>query len=454
MYEGIEHLKPFYEAQVNRVLQRIDPKEYGYELRNCYGNINKDKLHPFGLTERNRDLLKQYNSFMVKQGISPARKSLVLGVLGRLLETINKDFDETTKEDILGIDPQNKGAKQTTKDLVSKIMELNVSDTTKSDYLKKLKQFDKWFNGGECSDRTKKLKTSVGVKHSKLPDQLITPQEIEDLIKGCNSIRDRLLVRLMWETGARTGEIINLKINSVQLNKGEGRLNLFGKKGGRSVFIIESVRELREYLKTRENAEPNAPLFVLTGANKKEKSLNHASINMLLKDIKTRAGLKKHIHAYLFRHSRASYLASKGLNEATLCSIFGWEIGSKQVRVYIHLSGQQVENAIKGVYGIHKPQEAFEVKVKCQVCDTINDANQDTCVNCFNPLSIKGALNLKKQNERLQEAVQIQTQVNALAFELIQQGLNVAQAKKEALTQVGEQFANKLKEEQKIKVLA
>jgi len=453
MYEEIEHMKSFYEERVKFVLQRIDPKEYGYELRNSYGNIKQSK--PFELTERNRELLKQYHNFMVKHGISPARKNLVLGVLGRLLQMLNKDYDDTTKEDINGYDPQQKQVKVTTKDLVSIIMELNVSDTTKSDYLKKLKQFDKWFNGGECSDRTKKLKTSIGIKHAKLPDQLLKPQEVETLINCCTSIRDKALIRLMWETGARTGEIINLKINSVQLNKGEGRLNLYGKKGGRSVFIIESVKELREYMKTRENANPNEPLFLLNGVGNKVKPLNHASINMHLKDIKARSGLKKHIHAYLFRHSRASYLASKGLNEATLCQIFGWEIGSKQVRTYVHLSGRQVEEAIKGVYGVQQPKEQFETKIKCQVCDTINDADQDICCNCFNPLTIKGALNLKRTNEHLQEAIQLQTEVNALAFKLMeQQGLSVQEAKLRAKSQVAEGFAEKLIQEAKIKVLA
>jgi integrase/recombinase XerD len=449
MYEEIEHMKGYYEAQVKRVLQRIDPKEYGYDLRNSYGNIKT--RNQFNLTERNRELLKQYNNYMTKNAISPARKNLVLGVLGRMFELINKDYDNTTKEDINGYDPQQKGNKPTSEDLVSKIMNLNVSNTTKSDYLKKIKQFDKWFNGGECSDRTRKLKTSVGIKHAKLPDQLITPQEVEELISGCYSIRDKALFRVMWETGARTGEIINLKIKSVQLNKGEGRLNLYGKKGGRSVFIIESVRELREYLKTRENADPNEPLFVLNCVKKNSQALSHTSLNKLLKEIKNRVGIKKHIHSYLFRHSRASYLASKGLNEATLCQIFGWEIGSKQVRTYIHLSGQQVEEAIKGVYGVQKPQEKFETKIKCQVCDTINDADQNVCCNCYNPLTIQGALKIKKENEYLQEASEVLQQIHSKAFELMRQGMQMDKAEAEAKLFVAEEFANKLKQEQKIK---
>jgi len=107
------------------------------------------------------------------------------------------------------------------------------------------------------------------------------------------------------------------------------------------------------------------------------------------------------------------------------------------------------------VYGVQQPKEQFETKIKCQVCDTINDADQDICCNCFNPLTIKGALNLKRTNEHLQEAIQLQTEVNALAFKLMeQQGLSVQEAKLRAKSQVAEGFAEKLIQEAKIKVLA
>lgn len=433
-----DHLEPKNQQSLKRVLERIDPEQYGYEPRQYVAN--NPHAEPYKITKANRELLNKYYKFMVNEGLSTTRKLLVLGVLGRLLEMLNKDFEKATKEDI--------------ENLVTTIREKNISPTTQSDYLKKLKMFDKWFNGGEePTERTRRLKTSVGKKHSKLPSQLITPKEAELLVNATQNTRDRALIHLMWESGARIGEIINCKINSIQFEGGEARIRMKGKVGERQVLLLESVRDLKEYMKTRQNAKPEDPLFVLYGTNNHGQPITHTAIGKMLRVTKERVGLKKHIHAYLFRHSRASYLASQGLNEAQLCTIFGWTIGSKQPATYIHLSGSQTETAYKKLYGIEKQEEQEEQLRKCQVCGEINPSKNETCSNCFNPLTIKGALKVKAENEQLQKASVVMQKINAKAFELIEQGFNIMEAKAKAVDFVAEEEASRRMEQMKARAL-
>lgn len=444
---GLEHMQPHYEKLVKYALQRVDPKEYGYELRNAYGNIKVEKIKPFNLTEGNRNLLKRYYRHMVNERLALSRTALVLGVLGRLLEMLGKDFETATKEDIQG--------SENSKGLVTKINEMNISTVTKCDYLKKLKMLDKFINGGdEPSERTKKIKTGLGKKHYKLPSQLITLEEAVKLVNSCDSSRDRALIHVLWESGGRVGEIINLKMQSVEFNKGEARLRMFGKTGERQILLLESVRDLKEYMQTRVNAKPEDALFVLEGNKGKGNPLNHGSINATLERVKQRAKIGKHVNAYLFRHSRASYLASEGLSEAQLCMIFGWAIGSKQPATYIHLSGKQTESAYKKLYGIEPREEQAQQLIKCQTCGEMNPIINDTCRNCFNPISIKGALKLKKENEYLAEASEVLQQIHSKAFELMRQGIQMDKAEEQAKLLVAETFANKLQQEQKLKVLA
>lgn len=435
---GIEHLQPHYEKLLRYALQRIDPQEYGYEPRSVYGNMDVKKVKAFNLTEGNRKLLKRYYRHMVNEGLALSRTALVLGVLGRLLEMLGKDFETATKEDVMGSD--------NTKGLVTQINEMNISHVTKSDYLKKLKMLDKFLSvDGEPSDRTKKIKTGIGKKHYKLPSQLITPEEAVKLINSCDTARDRALIHVLWESGGRVGEIINLKMQSVEFNKGEARLRMFGKTGERQILLLESVRDLKDYMQTRVNAKPEDALFVLEGNKGKGSPLNHGSINATLERVKQRAKIGKHINAYLFRHSRASYLASEGLSEAQLCMIFGWAIGSKQPATYIHLSGKQTESAYKKLYGIEPREEQAQQLIKCQTCGEMNPSINDTCGNCFNPISIKGALKIKKENEYLTEATEVLQQIHSKAFELIRQGIPINQAEEQAKLLVAEAFAEKLK---------
>jgi site-specific recombinase XerD len=417
----IEHLEPYNKKLLTKVL----------------GRIEENNKTSFKITKANRELLRKYYKHMVNEGLAITRQRLVLGVLGRLLEMLNKDFETSTKEDI--------------EDLVTKIRERSISPVTQSDYLKKLKQFDKWINGGEePSERTKRIKTGIGKKHYKLPSQLVTPKEAEQLINATDNTRDRALIHLMWESGARIGEIINCRINSIQFEGGEARIRLYGKVGERQVLLLESVRNLKEYVKTRNNAKPDAPLFVLQGCNGgKGNPITHHAVNKMLRKVKSKVNLNKHVHAYLFRHSRASYLASQGLNEAQLCTIFGWTIGSKQPATYIHLSGSQTEDAYKRLYGIKKPEETEKQLIQCSVCGETNPSKQDTCSNCFNPLNIKGALKIKQENEELQKSNKFMQELQSIAFKFVEQGRSIAEAKVLAMQQLVENEAetrnNKIK---------
>ena len=401
-----DNLEPYNKKLLQQVLTRIE----------------ENKTNSFNITNKNRALLRKYYQHLVNEGIAITRQRLVLGVLGRLFEMLGKDFETSTKQDI--------------EDLVTKIRERDISPVTQSDYLKKLKQFDKWVNGGEePTERTKRIKTGIGKKHLKLPSQLVTPKEAEELINATDNIRDRALIHVLWESGARIGEIINCKMNSIQFEGGEARLRLYGKVGERQVLLLESVRDLKEFVKTRNNAKQEEPLFCLFGQNKGE-PINHAQINKMLRSTLKRTKISKHIHAYLFRHSRASYLASQGLNEAQLCTIFGWTIGSKQPATYIHLSGSQTETAYKKIYGIVKQEETEQKLIQCVVCGEVNPSSKDTCSNCFNPLTIKGALVIKQENEELQKASKFVSELNSVAFGFVEQGFSVAEAKIKAMEQL------------------
>jgi len=418
-----EHLKAYYQHNLEMVLQRLDPKEFGYNKRKSKHPV----AGPMNLTENNRKLLKQYYRHMPNENIALSRISLVLGVMGRLLEMLGKDFQTATKEDILG--------SENTKGLVTKINEMNISAVTKSDYLKKLKSLDKWLNGNEePSDRTRKIKTGLGKKHLKLPSQLLTPEEAQTLINATDNTRDRALFHFLWESGCRVGEAINLKLNSIQFDKGDAKVTLFGKVGERQILLLESVRDLKEYIKTRALANQDQPLFIMSG-KEKGKPLSHGAISKTVKRTAIRAGINKRVHAYLFRHSRASYLASKGLSETQLCMIFGWEIGSKQVRTYIHLSGAQVQNALlEKVYGIKRPENHEQELTRCQICGETNPYGQNTCQNCYNPLTIQGALKIKQENQLLQQDRDISQQVFTEALKLItEQKITPEQAQTEAI---------------------
>jgi len=414
-----------YAPRLEYMLKRINPKKYGYDPK-IHSRGRKTK--PWKLTPYNRKLLENYYVDKLNEGITKPRILSLLEQTSRILEWIGKDWDKVTIDDL--------------KIIVSKIRSNPHTEKTKSDYLSKIKQFDKWINDNkDYTEKTKWIKTTIRLKHYKLPTDLITPKEAQQLIDATSTTRDRAIISLLWETGARVGEIANLRIQDIQFNKGDATLNLFGKTGARRVMILESVRDLKNYLTVRSLLAKHDFVFCLEGTRNKYAPMTHPSIIKLLKNATTKTNLNKRTYPHLFRHSRASYLASKGLNEAQLCFIFGWALGSKQVRTYIHLSQQQVKNTLlEKVYGIKKIETHEQEVVKCFICGEINQSRTDTCTNCYNPLTIQGALKIKQQNELLEQDRDISQQVFAETIKIIQtQNVPVEEAQKQAITLIAKQ---------------
>jgi integrase/recombinase XerD len=130
----------------------------------------------------------------------------------------------------------------------------------------------------------------------------------------------------------------------------------------------------------------NAPLFVtikLIGKPPAHIRLAEHGIAAVIQKTAKNAGITKHIYPHLLRHSRATHLAAKGLNEPTLRNIFGWKKASTTPSLYIHLSGVNTDDAILKVHGLsnNKDEQTYEMD-KCPRCKTVVKKNDSRCYKC------------------------------------------------------------------------
>ena len=49
-----------------------------------------------------------------------------------------------------------------------------------------------------------------------LPQKLLTPADVEAMIAACSNDRDRAFMAILWETGARIGELIDLQVGDIE----------------------------------------------------------------------------------------------------------------------------------------------------------------------------------------------------------------------------------------------
>ena len=298
-------------------------------------------------------------------------------------------------------------------DLKSAIVNLqskaNISPRTVEDYKQAIRKYYKWkLSDREFQKRVQWIKVrGNSVNRLKKSEEMVSVDEMHKLIENCISVRDKALFSLLYDSGCRVGEILTLRIRDLQNDQWGTVLHVSGKTGERMVRIVgDSVPYLREWVQQHPKANnPDSMVFVSTSAQAYSEPMNYPEMARALNRAKRRAGITRRIHPHLFRHTRASILASR-VAEAPLESQMGWIHGSRQTRTYVHLSAKDQDMAILKAYGI-KPEEDNVVKDisprECPRCSTLNPSNAVYCRKCWLPLTIEATLKIKEKEEHIEK---------------------------------------------------
>lgn len=250
------------------------------------------------------------------------------------------------------------------------------------------------------------IKTTMKTNKAKLPEDLLTEDHIKKMLNAAISLRDKAIIALLWDTGIRIGELVNIKIRDVGLEGEVAHIQVYGKTGARKVPIVFSVPYLSAYLQLRENAKPEDALFVSEGTWKyAQRRAASGGIAKVLRVTAQRAGINKRIYPHLFRHSRATNLANR-LTEPQMRQFFGWTKGSGMTSVYVHLSGRDLDDSFLRAIGKKPPEKIFvqQTERPCTRCKKINPGTNIHCSQCGAALEIVEAI---KYNTRFNENKQL-----------------------------------------------
>ncbi|WGI17763.1 tyrosine-type recombinase/integrase [Methanonatronarchaeum sp. AMET-Sl] len=176
-----------------------------------------------------------------------------------------------------------------------------------------MKSFYKWINGGEYPSKVKWINTTQkGKDKSKLPKDLLTEEDILKLLRKCTHVRDKAFISILWETGARIGELIDLEVGDFEDHHHGFKINLNGKTGERRLLLISSVPHLTTWLNSHPNRnDKDAPLWVNIGNSHNGQKCSYMALSKILKKTAKEAGVDKPVNPHQFRHSRTTYLANE-----------------------------------------------------------------------------------------------------------------------------------------------
>ncbi len=262
------------------------------------------------------------------------------------------------------------------------------SENTVEDYKIAVKRFYRWLlnDDGDIPENVKWIKKKRVTNRDVKPDGLITEDEMSGILANCKNARDRALFSLLYDSGCRIGELVTLRNSDIQFDEYGAILSVAGKTGYRKVRVVgNSVSYLREWQNSHPHRnDENFWFFCGITDGTRDKAMTYDDLHSALRKTLKRAGIRRRIYPHLFRHTRATILASR-VTEAPLEAQMGWVHGSRMTQIYVHLSGRDQDKAILKAYGIEVQDEApieSDRPVKCPRCGEPNDKAARFCWKC------------------------------------------------------------------------
>ena len=179
----------------------------------------------------------------------------------------------------------------------------------------------------------------------------LTRDEIRRIENAAERERDRLIIRLLADTGIRVGELISLRVDDLIPAGSKFFIRVRGKTGERDVAIMPELhKRLRRYIvETRpKKAESNK---VFLGLRRRPgggvEPLTESGVQQIVRELAETAEIGRRVHPHLFRHSAATYLLNNGVSPLHLKTILGHKSLAMIDRTYSHITPVDTYDALQ-----------------------------------------------------------------------------------------------------------
>ena len=242
----------------------------------------------------NVDYLKMFLDAKQIEGCSERTISYYQSTINHLLEAVDISVRKMTTEDI--------------RSYLADYQKINnCSKVTVDNIRRNISSFFTWLEEEDYilkspMRRIHKIKTKTAVK------EVISDEMIEKMRDNCAEVRDLAIVDLLYSTGMRVGELVNLNISDIDLEQRECVVYGKGDKERRVYFDAKSKIHIQNYLRSR--TDDNPALFVTLLAPYSRLKISGVEIRM--RNLGRQVGVER-IHPHKFRRTMATRAIDKGM---------------------------------------------------------------------------------------------------------------------------------------------
>ena len=183
-------------------------------------------------------------------------------------------------------------------------------------------------------------------KQEKYLPTSMSESEVEKLLKSPNTIikiekRDKAMIEMLYATGVRISELINLKITDVDMQRCVIKVLGKGSKERLIPFGERASESLNDYIKDR--CESSIKEIFLSNRGKK---MSRQAFWKRIKIYLLREGLKDSISPHTLRHAFATHLLNRGADLRSVQLLLGHSDLST-TQIYTHIAKQRLSEVLK-----------------------------------------------------------------------------------------------------------
>jgi integrase/recombinase XerD len=166
-------------------------------------------------------------------------------------------------------------------------------------------------------------------------------------------LRDRALIEVLYATGLRVSELVNLRLADIRMD--QGYLQCLGKGNKQRIVPLGDIAAewVRRYLKDGRpqfTKKKDGPWLFISARGSHR--LSRGGFWQILKDYGTKANIKAHLSPHVLRHSFATHLLERGADLRAIQTMLG-HADLSTTQIYTHV----LEARLRQVYDSFHPRE-------------------------------------------------------------------------------------------------
>ena len=179
-------------------------------------------------------------------------------------------------------------------------------------------------------------------KEKKLPQYLNYNEMLEIFntieTKTFLDLRNRLIIEILYATGLRVSELVNIKISDVDLENRS--INVIGKGNKERIVFFNDVclKYLKRYLIESKDKRKNNFLII----NNRGNSITTREIRVIINKIINKTAIIKKVHPHTLRHTFATHLLNNGCDLLTVQELLG-HVSISTTGIYTHVTTSHIK---------------------------------------------------------------------------------------------------------------